>query len=162
MNPSTGGTFDPSSFQKVWMETLSKMGLGGPPAGSGGAEAMNEWGKQMQRAYLDAMAKWSDEYMRSPQFLEQLKSSMEQTLAFRKQMEEFIGKASNQAFSGSLMPGPADVLKAVKDMESRMTSRIAEIAERVAALEGESVPKRKSAAKAKAKTGKKKGGKKAR
>lgn len=133
--------FDPASFQKIWMDTIAKMGVSLPPAAAASpasapsAEAMNQWAKQMQKAWLDAMSKWCDEYMRSPQFLEQMKSSMEQTLAFRRQMEDFIGKASNQAFSGSFMPSSADLLKALKDMETRLAARVDDLSDRVETLE---------------------------
>lgn len=158
--------FDPASFQKIWMDTLAKMGVNMPPAAATAAsapsaEAMNQWAKQMQKAWLDAMSKWCDEYMRSPQFLEQMKSSMEQTLAFRRQMEEFIGKASNQAFSGSFMPSTADLLRAVKDMETRLAARMDDLSDRVEMLESgrkssaASAPARKPAPRRVAKAAKK-------
>ena len=41
--------------------------------------------KRFQSAFLDAMARYCDEYMRSPQFLAVMKQSMDGALSLRQQ-----------------------------------------------------------------------------
>src|SRR5262245_18445741 len=59
----------------------------GMPAGMGMPGVMTpDAMRRMQSAFFDAMAQYAEQYMRSPQFLESMKKSMDQALEFRRQM----------------------------------------------------------------------------
>ena len=104
MSEADKSPLDP--FTQFWTDTMSKMGgsaAAGSPVmpGMGGAagsanpfEAMQEEAaRQMRRGMLDAWAKSCEEYLGSPQFLEVMKQSMDNALAFRKQVNEFLNQA---------------------------------------------------------------------
>lgn len=125
--------FDPAAMQAMWQQMMSQFSPGAAPQTpptSMPAEAL----KQMQKAYLDAMGRWADEYMRSPQFLDQMKQSLEGALAMRRQVEDFIRKASEQSYGSKL--GMYDAVGAVRDAESWITRRLDELATRLEAIEG--------------------------
>jgi len=131
-SPFGAPPFDPAAMQAMWQQMVSHFNQGAAPqtpSSSMPAEAF----KQMQKAYLDAMARWADEYMRSPQFLDQMKHSLEGALAMRRQVEDFIRKASEQSYGSKL--GIYDAVGAVRDAESWMTRRLDELATRLEAIE---------------------------
>lgn len=154
--------FDPAAMQAMWQQMMSQFA---PPKAAQAPPAMpTEMFKQMQKAYLETMARWADEYMRSPQFLDQMKQSLEGALAMRRQVEDFIRKASEQSYGSTL--GMHDAVGAVRDAESWITRRIDEIAERLDSIEaklggrGEAVGGRRAPRTASKKTTKKAAAKK--
>lgn len=109
-------------------------GAGGPPPGYGWAPTPDVM-KRMQAAWFDAMAEYADQYMRSPQFLESMKRSMEQAVGLRQQMEEFL-KTSMGASLMTAGPGATtEILSAVARIESTMRAEMASLAERLSRLE---------------------------
>ncbi|GEM_PF-1620555 len=125
--------FDPAAMQAMWQQMMGQFtkATGQPQAPP--PDMPVEMLKQMQKAYLDTMARWADEYMRSEQFLDQMKKSLEGALAMRRQVEEFIRKASEQSYGSTL--GIYDAVGAVRDAESWITRRIDEISARLGAIE---------------------------
>ncbi len=133
-NPFNMPPFDPAAVQSAWQQMLGQFARAtGQPAPASMPEMPAEAFRQMQKAWLDAMARWADEYMRSPQFLEQMKKSLEGALAMRRQVEEFIRKATEQSYGGSL--GLYDAVGAVRDAESWLTRRLDEMDQRLVAIE---------------------------
>lgn len=112
--------------------------------------------KKMQGAFLDAMAKHADEYMRTPQFLEAMKRSMDQALQFRQQLDGVLRQQASQAYSAASGGAGAELLEAVRAGERRVTQRLDELAERVTRLEGGKPRAAKPARAAKARPAKKK------
>ena len=49
-------------FTQFWSDAMSRMGMAAQPAPPSATDAM----KQMQRVFLDALAKYCDDFMRSP------------------------------------------------------------------------------------------------
>lgn len=125
--------FDPTAMQAMWQQMMGQFSKATGQPQSPPPDMPAEMLKQMQKAYLDTMARWADEYMRSPQFLDQMKQSLEGALAMRRQVEEFIRKASEQSYGSTL--GIYDAVGAVRDAESWITRRIDEIAARLSAIE---------------------------
>lgn len=124
--------FDPAAMQAMWQQMMGQFAQTAgrqPPPANMPADAY----KQMQKMYLEMMARWADEYMRSEPFLDQMKQSLEGALAMRRQVEEFIRKASEQSYGSTL--GIYDAVGAVRDAESWITRRIDELAERLGAIE---------------------------
>lgn len=142
MSEADKSPLDP--FTQFWADTMSKMGGSGAAdapviPGMGGAanpfEAMQEEAaRQMRRGMLDAWAKSCEEYLGSPQFLEVMKQSMDNALAFRKQVNEFL----NQAYEQAQVPSRDDVAslsEALAGFERRIIGRLEDLSRRVAMLE---------------------------
>lgn len=125
-----GKTLDP--FTRFMQDMASRMNFGMMPTGQPfGPEAM----QQARRAFFDAMAQYCDDFMRSPQFLEGMKQTMAQSLAFRKQMNQFVTTAMHSA----QMPTAEDmgeVLSTLRAIEGTLLQRVEEISARLDRLEG--------------------------
>ncbi len=131
-----------------WRDVMARSGMpmpsfpGAPAAAPNGAAAPGygwmptpEVMKRMQSAWFDAMAEYADQYMRSPQFLESMKRSMEQAVGLRQQMEEFL-KSSMGASLKTAGPGATtEILSAIARIESGMRTEMASLAERLSRLE---------------------------
>jgi len=140
------GPADP--FTKFWTDMAQKMAPGamgnmGMPGAMGaqvgaafpGAEAAQEATvKAMRKAFFDAWAQQCDEFMRSDAFLEGMKQSMDSALAFREQVNKFMG----QAMKDSPLPTREDtdsILQGLRGFEERVLDQIEALAERVGRLE---------------------------
>ena len=125
--------FDPAAMQAIWQQMMGQFPQSNAHQQAPPASMPAEMLKQMQKACLDSMARWVDDYMRSPQFLEQMKRSLEGALAMRRQVEGFIRKATEQSYGSTL--GMYDAVGAVRDAETWITRRIDELASRLDAIE---------------------------
>lgn len=95
--------------------------------------------RRMQSSFLDALSQASDQYMRSPQFLDALKGAMDSGLQMRRQMEEFMRQRMGEALAPTGQ-GSADVLAALHEMEARLSARIDDLASRLDGDAGDSGP----------------------
>ena len=102
--------------------------------------------RRMQSAFLDSLAAASEQYMRSPQFLEAMKSSLDSAVRMRGEMEDYLRRNISDAMGA---PGQADMwpVSAVIEMESRLQSRLDEIAQRLDRLERADAPAPRSGSK---------------
>jgi len=119
-------------------------GMPGVP-GAGGAMPpfTPEMLKKMQSAWFEAMAQYSEQYMRSPQFLESMKKSMDQALTFKAQMDEFLKNSMAQAVTPQNSAN-AEVMAAIRRVESDLRKEIAELKELVERAVGEKPAAKKS------------------
>ncbi len=131
-NPNT--TTD-NPFIGFWSDMLSRMGM---PAGAAQTtpppKAFSESAKQMQRVFLDALAKYCDDFMHSEQFLKMMKETMDRSLAFKQQVDQFLGKLQQ----GMQSPARADVddlAGVLRNIEERVLTRLDSLEEKVAAVE---------------------------
>ena len=138
---SSGGASDP--FTKYWSEMMGHLSAG-QGASPGGSQASNPFGafgpsqeevaRQMRQAFFDSWARYAEDYMRSDAFLDAMKKSMEQALAFKQQVNEFLTKSLRE----SQMPTQDDtdsILLAVRRLEERVLDRLAALTRRVEGLE---------------------------
>lgn len=124
------------AFSAFWRDYMSRLGAAGMSMPQ--TPDPNEGVKQMQRMFLDAMAKYADDFMRSPQFLEMMRQNMENALSFRRQLDEFMAQALNQAQA----PSRSDVdelIKLVKGVEERMMERVDALEDRLGETGGTDV-----------------------
>lgn len=145
-------TFDP--FSQFWTDMMGRMGAPGvaPSAGS------NDWLKQMRKPFLEAMSRQAEEFMRSEQFLTAMKQSMDNALAAKQQVNQFLTKTLHdfQMPSSSDMDNLVLVMRA---MEDRIVGKLEDLVERVERLEqsyadaGPNQTTARSAAKRKGSTG---------
>jgi len=128
------GASDP--FSRFWLDLMSKMSTAGfgptvaTPPGPSQADAL----KHMRQAFFDAWAHHCDEFLRSPAFLEAMKKSMDNALAFKQQLNEFMTKALHE----QQMPARSDtdsILLVLRSLEDRVLKRIDELSQRVERLE---------------------------
>lgn len=129
-NGTTGqGPSDP--FTKAWSDFMGRMSAAmGQPAAQQQPSWPDENVKQMQRTFFDAMAKQADEYLRSPQFLGMMKQMMDQSIAFKQQLDRFI----TEAYRGAQAPAQADMkdlADTLRGIEERLMSRIEELERRL-------------------------------
>ena len=127
-------TTDP--FTGFWTDFFAKMG-GSPDSMRGfmpPADASNEMVKQMQRVFLDALTKYCDDFMRSEQFLGMMKQTMDRSLAFKQQLDQFLANAQK----GMQAPARTDIddlAGTLLKIEERVLDRLDALERKVAAVE---------------------------
>ncbi len=115
-------------------------GMPGMPAMPNFAAMMSpEAIKRMQSAYFDSMAQYSEQYMRSPQFLESMKKSMDQALQFRRQMDDYLKQNMAESFEAATGGANSELLGAIRRLERTVSERLDDISRRVEKLECEEV-----------------------
>ncbi len=135
MNEQEKTTEPPAAdpFSKFWADMMagaSAVGMGQAFQSTGQEDSA----KQMRRAFLDAWAKSCDEFMHSDHFLDMMKRSMDSSLAFREQMNQFLG----QTLQTGPIPSREDtdaILLAVRTLDERVVKRLDALSQRVDQLE---------------------------
>ncbi len=130
------GTFDDltdqaKAFQKMWMDSFSKMmvaGLGSQTSGSPPPEAFRE----MRSGVFKAMAQSWEDFMRTPEFLKTMKQSMDTAIATRNAVNEFFNRAQHE-FQGVNQEDFDHLMSAI----SEVRHRVDEINEKLSKLEQE-------------------------
>ena len=118
-------------FTRFWSDFMAQASANGFPSGT---PAGQDASRHMQRIFLDAMAKYADDFMRSPQFLAMLKQMMDNAMAFKQQMDGFIGNALRSSQFASRDDAEA-AAAGLQGFERRMSERLEEMSERLASLE---------------------------
>jgi hypothetical protein len=88
----------------------------------------------MQQLFFDAMASYADDFMRSEQFLEMMKKSMDQSLQFKRLVDDFLTKV-HRAIQAPVQCDIDDLASLLRGIEERVFERLGRIEERVAAVE---------------------------
>lgn len=100
--------------------------------------------RRMQGAFFDAMAQHAEQYMRSPQFLEAMKRSMDQALQFKRQMDDFLKSNMSNAFETVTGGANTEILGAIRQtsaqLQAHLDARMDRLEARVARLESGSDP----------------------
>ena len=125
MNPS-------QQFFEMWADLASRMATAGmsispdtpPPKAA----------RQIRSAVFEAMSQYADQFMRSPQFLEFARSSLDTSLQMREQFNESLTKLRHE-LQGVARQDVESVLAGVHQMEHRVLDRLDEIDKRLAELE---------------------------
>ena len=122
----------PQQFFEMWADLATKMATAGmsiapdtpPPQAA----------RQIRAAVFEAMSQTADQFMRSPQFLELARSSLDANLQIREQFNEFLTKLRHE-FQGVARQDVESVLAGVHQMERRVIDRLDQIEKRLAELE---------------------------
>jgi len=116
-----------AAFQKLWMDTFGNMANvwsqfspGSPPP-----EEM----RKVRSGMLKAMAGTWDEFMRTPQFMEMMKASLNGALDLRRMGREGMNKIHEQ-FETPTKEDLDSVLLAIRHVERRLLDRIEGIGDR--------------------------------
>ena len=113
-----------AAFQKLWLENCAKTmqaALSFTPD-----SAPPDVLRQIRSGIFQSLAESWDQYMRSPQFLNEMRQWMDNAVAFRKISNEFMGRIRNDLQA----PSRSDidtVLLAVRHMEQRLLDRLDEL-----------------------------------
>jgi hypothetical protein len=128
-----------AAFQKIWMESASKvmqaaftMGPNSPPP---------EILRQIRSGIFQALANSWEEFMRSPQFLDGMKQWTENAISFRKLSNDFMAKVRNELQAPS-RDDMDSIMLTIRHVEKRLLDRIddlsAQIGQRSPARNGKS------------------------
>lgn len=137
-NWTAGAGTDPvSTFWRDLWTRVAAAGQSAPGMNAGAAAPFMtpEAVKKMQAAFYDAMAQYAEQYMRSPQFLEAMKKSMDQAMALRRQMDGFLKQNMATAFDTASGGSHAEILTAIRQSAAQTQEKLDRIEQRVAALE---------------------------
>ena len=136
-------------FARLWTDLAGKMSMAGLSFTPGASPP--EAARQVRGAMFDAMSKYFDEYMRSPQFMESMKQSLDASMAFRRQCQEFLTQMHHEAQTparediDSLMVTVRHVETRLLDRIEDLSARLDEIAARLPRLNGAKRGRRESA-----------------
>jgi len=110
-----------AAFQKIWMESASKimqaaftMGPNSPPP---------EILRQIRTGIFQALANSWEEFMRSPQFLDGMKQWTENAISFRKLSNDFMAKVRNELQAPS-REDMDSIMLTIRHVEKRLLDRI--------------------------------------
>jgi len=112
-------------------------GFGGMPPGAEafGAAFTPDAVRRMQAAFLDGMAQYAEQWMKSPQFLESLKRTMDRALDIRRQMDDFLQSNMASAFETATGGANSEVMGAIRQSTAQLQEQMARIVERLDDLE---------------------------
>jgi len=112
------------AFQKIWLETWSKILQAGFTVTPDSAPP--ELMRQIRGGIFRALSESWEEFLRSPQFLEGMKQWMESAISFRKMTNEFLTNVRHELQA----PSREDIdtiLLTVRHLETRLLDRLEEI-----------------------------------
>ncbi len=138
-----------ASFQKIWMETMSKtmqsaftFTPNSPPP---------EIVREIRSGIFQALAESWEKFLRSPEFLQSTRQWMEQAVTFRKASNGFLGKVRHEMQA----PSTEDVdtiMLTVRHIEKRLLDRIDELSEQLNAANHSPARRKKPASATRTKT----------
>lgn len=132
MSGQNGSTAGVEAFTKMWTDFATRMMSAGmsfnpesPPP---------EVARNMRGAMFQAMSRYAEEFMQSPQFLEAMKQSMDMGIQFRKMVNEFVGRVQFE-MQGVTRADVDALVTRLKHMETRIMDRLDDLATRLERLE---------------------------
>lgn len=123
-----------AAFQRIWTETATKLfqaSLASTPY-----PPPPEVLRQIRSGIFQALAQSWEEFMRSPQFLENMRQWMDNAISFRKMTTEFMGRVRNEVQAPS-REDLETVRLQVRHMEKRLLDRLDELATQLGAVQGQ-------------------------
>lgn len=133
MSDSINKSFDQvAAFQKLWLDSFANMASiwsqfspTSPPS---------DEVRKMRGGMLKVLADTWDEYMRTPQFLELMKASLNGALDLKRMARDGLNRVHDQLENTSKQDVD-DVLMAIRHVERRILDRLEGIDERVTNLD---------------------------
>lgn len=120
-------------FAKFWGDVMGRMGTANMACAFGGGSQEDAM-KNMRRAFFDAWGEHAEEFMQSDAFLDMMRQSMDNALAMRQQMNEFMKSALGE----TPLPSRDDVesvLMAVRGLENRVLKEVERLGSRLDDIE---------------------------
>src|SRR6516164_5332021 len=120
-----------AAFQKLWMDSVANM-AGVWSQFSPGSPPSDEM-RKMRGGMLQVLAETWDEYMRTPQFMEMMKASLNGALDLKRLARDGMNRVHEQ-FENPGKQDIDDVLLAIRHVERRLLDRLEGLDDRVANL----------------------------
>lgn len=158
--PPSGGVDPVMGFWRdVWARSAATAGMPGgtpgatpgfvPPSGFGmppgfgstppGGEAFSgftpEAMRRMQAAFFEAMAQHAEQWMKSPQFLESMKRTMDRALDFRRQMDDFLQSNMASAFETATGGANTEIMGAIRHSTAQIQTQMEQLGARLDEIE---------------------------
>lgn len=129
--PSQDYSEPSAAFQKIWLESMTRLmqaACAFPPD-----SAPPELVREIRNGILRALGETWNEFLRSPQFQENMKQWMDSAVAFRKLNNDFMARVRKE------MQAPSrddidTILLNVRHMETRILNRVEDLMKRVEEL----------------------------
>jgi hypothetical protein len=140
---------DYQQLTRIWLDFAARMASGATAAA--GETVPGDATRRMRDSYLQALGQYTEEFMRSPQFLEMMRQSTDAAVAMRQQTNDLLAQAHHAA--GGLARQDLDsLLMAIRRCETRILDKLDELSARMDAYEqddrtvksGDGKPVRKS------------------
>jgi hypothetical protein len=116
------------AFAKMWSDFAAKMAAAGVAFTPGAAPP--DASRQVRAAMFKAMGEACDEFMRSPQFQEMMKQSLNNSIQFRKQLNDFLGRMQHE-FQGTSRQDVDSLMQVMEHVERRVTDSFERLSERL-------------------------------
>ena len=120
-----------SAFQKLWIDSLANM-AGVWSQFSPGSSPVDEM-RKIRGGMLQVLAETWDEYMRTPQFMEIMKASLNGALDLKRLARDGMNRVHEQ-FENPGKQDIDDVLLSIRHVERRLLDRLEGLDDRVANL----------------------------
>jgi hypothetical protein len=120
-----------AAFQKLWMDSMASMA--GVWSQYSPASPAPEEMRKIRSGMLKVMTETCDEFMRTPQFMEMMKTSLNGALDLRRFAREGMQRVHEQ-FETPDKEDIDGVLLAIRHVERRVLDRLEGLEERVAAI----------------------------
>ena len=123
-------------FTSIWAEMAAKLASAGmtfDPAATATEAAEKsppDMAKQVRDATFQTMSQYAQQFMRSEQFLEMMKKSMDASIAWQRQMNEFLTKA-HHASESVARADVNDLHRSVRHLEQRTLDQMEQLAEKL-------------------------------
>lgn len=115
-------------FTRMWADFAGKMAMSGlsfaPDA------TAPEAARQIRNSIFEAMTHYCDEYMRSPQFLEAMKQSLDATMLARQQFNAFLTRMHHE-MQGTAREDIDALMLTIRHVETRVLDRMDELTVRL-------------------------------
>ena len=124
-----------AAFQKIWLQSMSKLMQAACTFSPNSAPP--ELMREIRNGVLQALAESWNEFLRSPQFQENMKQWMDNAIAFRKMSNDFMSRVRKEMQAPSRDDVDA-ILLTVRHMETRILDRIETLSKEVETLKQKS------------------------
>jgi hypothetical protein len=120
-----------AAFQKLWMDSVTNM-AGVWSQFSPGSPPSDEM-RKMRGGMMQVLAETWDQYMRTPQFMEMMKASLNGALDLKRLARDGMNRVHEQ-FENPAKQDIDDLLLAIRHVERRLLDRLEGLDDRVANL----------------------------
>jgi hypothetical protein len=122
-------TFNPAQkLFEFWADVATKVAAAGMAAN--GDAAPTQSAREVRSTVFEAMGRYADQFMRSPQFLEFTRHSLDGSMQLREQLNDFLTKLRHE-LQGVARQDIESVLAAVHQMERRVIERLDDIDKKI-------------------------------
>jgi hypothetical protein len=121
-----------AAFQKLWLDSFANMASIWSQFSPGSSPADEL--RKMRGGMLKVLAETWDEYMRTPQFMEMMKASLNGALDLKRMARDGINRVHEQ-FENPSKEDIDDLLLAIRHVERRLLDRLEGLDNRVANLD---------------------------